>query len=142
MGKFFPEPGPDGPVSGDQENQQDNAGDSGKDEEGSRGCEPRDANRTNYQICYELAGVVGIDPRPFTLRKMVWMSDGRERSEWNRTALLVVKIHNAHISKESDAIEFHDVHPYLTIASKINEQKEPTREQLALLERACNSGCR
>lgn len=80
--------------------------------------------------------MIGIDPRPFTLRKIIWMAEGKERSEWNRAASIMVKIHNAHIVKVADAIKFEDVHPYF-IASRIkDQQRDPTEGELMMLEKA------
>lgn len=39
--------------------------------------------------CWELAGVVGIDPRPFSYRELYRMWVGRERAEWDRAAVLM-----------------------------------------------------
>ncbi|VTR92819.1 unnamed protein product [Gemmata massiliana] len=31
------------------------------------------------RVCYELAGIVGVDPARLTLRKLAWMAAGRKR---------------------------------------------------------------
>ncbi len=31
-------------------------------------------------MCYELAGIVGVDPARLTLRKLVWMANARKRN--------------------------------------------------------------
>lgn len=36
----------------------------------------------------------GVDPGPFTLRELAWMADGRERSQWWRTASLLALTYN------------------------------------------------
>lgn len=42
-----------------------------------------------------MAGVVGIDPGPLTLRELFWMADGRRRDAWDRTANLIAALFNA-----------------------------------------------
>ena len=32
---------------------------------------------------------MGIDPRPFSMRELVWMATGRSRAEWTRTIAVV-----------------------------------------------------
>jgi hypothetical protein len=46
-------------------------------------------------MIYELAGVVGIDPGPLTLRELFWMVDGRRRDAWDRTAAQIAALFNA-----------------------------------------------
>ena len=137
MGAFFPEPGSEGLGRKDQEDGESDSGGSGGDGEGDQEDDLRESSISNYRTCYELAGVIGVNPRPFTLRKLLWMAEAKERSEWNRAASLMVKIHNAHIAKQSDAIGFKDVHPYF-IAEKIKEQRnrEPTEGELTMLRNA------
>ena len=36
------------------------------------------------EFIYETAGVVGIDPRPFTFRELTLMRTGKEKEEWER----------------------------------------------------------
>ena len=67
------------------------------------------------------------------------MSDGRERSEWNRTAPVLVKLHNTHITNKDDAIKFEDVHPYFIVEQLKEQQKKleegPSEAQMAMLQR-------
>ncbi len=41
-----------------------------------------------YWYCWELAGIVGVDPGPRTLAELMAMAKGRQRAEWERTAQL------------------------------------------------------
>ena len=43
---------------------------------------------------FKLAGIVGIDPRPFTLAELVAMHDERQAAEYDRTAAIVATCHN------------------------------------------------
>lgn len=33
--------------------------------------------------------MAGLDPRPFSLRHLVWLATGRSRAEWSRTVAVV-----------------------------------------------------
>lgn len=45
------------------------------------------------RLSWELAGAVGIDPRPYTMRQLVQMVRGRERLTWNQFAAVVFGNH-------------------------------------------------
>ena len=45
---------------------------------------------------WELAGIVGVDPGPLTLRELLWMYAGRRREEWVHTAHLLTLTANCH----------------------------------------------
>jgi hypothetical protein len=47
-------------------------------------------------LIYQLAGMVGVDPAPLTLRELLWMADGKGRDEWARTALVCSILANCH----------------------------------------------
>lgn len=115
MGGFFPEPRQEGPSRGDEKDERaDSRGYGG----GSRGDQeshlllPEGHPRNNREVAYCAAGIVGIDPKPFTLRELLWMKDAKERSDWDKAAMVVAKIHNVNAAKSSDCIQFADVHPY------------------------------
>ncbi len=44
---------------------------------------------------WELAGAVGLDPRPCTLRQLLWAYQGRARFEWSHTSALWAPLVNA-----------------------------------------------
>jgi hypothetical protein len=68
-----------------------------------------------WQTVYEFAGIIGIEPDPFTLRELTWMAEGRMRERWNHTSLLWAAIAepNRDRKKRSRPFEPADVHPYL-----------------------------
>ena len=37
----------------------------------------------------EFAGILGVNPNPFTLRKLVWMIENKGKFEWSQTASLI-----------------------------------------------------
>ena len=38
--------------------------------------------------------MIPVDPRPFTLRELLWMADGAQRSEWSRTSAMMAHLAN------------------------------------------------
>jgi len=62
------------------------------------------------------------------------MAEARERSEWNRTSVLVAKLHNVNQIKRSDLISFEDVHPFHI--QRHVKKAEPTRADLIMLKSA------
>ena len=66
------------------------------------------------RLCFELAGIAGIDPRPLTLRQINWMADGRRIDEWNRTSLQCVLFANANRDpKKTRPFTLATFHPYI-----------------------------
>jgi len=64
-------------------------------------------------LIYELAGVLGINPDPFTLRELLWMAEGKGRENWNHTAALLATMINIMRSKGRPAIKPSELNPYL-----------------------------
>lgn len=46
-----------------------------------------------------MAGYVGVDPRPFTLRKLFWMYDGKHDVEDGNTRSIMAAVYNT-VSKK------------------------------------------
>jgi len=64
-------------------------------------------------LIYELAGIVGINPDPFTLRELLWMAEGKGRENWNHTASILALIFNVNRdSKKHHAARPSDFNPY------------------------------
>jgi len=62
------------------------------------------------------------------------MAEAHERSEWNRAAVLIAKVHNVNQVRRSDLIGFEDVHPHFL--RKREDKSEPTVADLAMLKSA------
>jgi hypothetical protein len=45
-------------------------------------------------LIYELAGIVGVDPGPLTLRELAIMAEARQRAAWNHTSVLLATLVN------------------------------------------------
>jgi hypothetical protein len=60
-----------------------------------------------WQSVRRLAGVAGVSPGPHTLRELVDMAEGRERSEWRRTAQVLALLYNAHFKGDKTPEDFY-----------------------------------
>ena len=59
-----------------------------------------------------MAGIIGLNPGPFTLRELVWMADGHQTEAWNHTAALLAMLANTHRDpKKTRAFKPSDFHP-------------------------------
>jgi len=59
------------------------------------------------------------------------MAEAKERTEWNRFASLIVKVHNINQTSRSGLINFEQVHPFYS-ASTLRKHSEPTEADLAM----------
>ena len=55
-----------------------------------------------------------IDPRPFTLRQLTWMSEGRDQHIWCIASAVMCVIHNSHCDSKSKTRTPDDFNPTLT----------------------------
>ena len=46
-------------------------------------------------MIWQLAGLLGVDPGPLTLRELVWMAEARLQAEWAQTSSVMALIANA-----------------------------------------------
>lgn len=46
-------------------------------------------------MIWEIAGVVGVNPLPFTLRELMWMARSREENVWTKVSHLMASALNA-----------------------------------------------
>lgn len=61
----------------------------------------------------ELAGIIGIDPGPFTLRQLVVMAEAKSRQAWNHTSAILAMLANVHRdAKKQRALRPADFHPH------------------------------
>jgi hypothetical protein len=60
-----------------------------------------------------LAGRLGIDPGPWTLRELVAMDEARDIDRWNHTSMLCALVANVHRNKKKRSKPFapSDFHP-------------------------------
>lgn len=59
-----------------------------------------------------------IDPDPFTLRELVWMSNGFQQDRWIHTTQMICAIANANRSSKDKAVKFEDVYPFPEVLKK------------------------
>jgi hypothetical protein len=71
----------------------------------------------------ELAGIVGVNPEPFTLRELCNMAQGRNRAEWSRTAYIAATIINSNpFRKSTRPVQPCELNPY---AQQEQQDKKP-----------------
>ena len=63
-------------------------------------------------MIYQIAGAVGVDPGPLTIRELLEMSEGRSRSLWGHTSAIVATILNVNRSKGKAPIRPDAVNPW------------------------------
>ena len=59
-----------------------------------------------------MAGVLGLDYRPFSYRALAVMYQAQQLETWDHTAVIVAKIHNANCTKKSQLVKPATEHPY------------------------------
>ena len=63
-------------------------------------------------VC-EFAGILGVNPDPFTLRELVWMVEGRGKFEWSQTAsLMALAVNLMRDPKKGKAASPADFNPF------------------------------
>lgn len=64
-----------------------------------------------WDLIWQCAGIVGIDPGPFTLRELALMAETKRKADWERTASLIAHTLNLWSKKKykpSDFFNFND----------------------------------
>ncbi len=82
-------------------------------------------------MIYKVAGALGLDPRPYSLRELFWLFEGRDRQQWMHTAAI-----NATLSASSGAknVRIENFHPYMQ-DSKLKNLKKRALELKARKEK-------
>jgi len=77
-----------------------------------------------WSLGYELAGIIGVHPRDWSLRELFDAVRGRRREEWNHTCAVLAQLTEIHRdpkkrSRPYDASEFHPMRekPQVPIAT-------------------------
>ena len=65
-----------------------------------------------YQYIWQLAGIVGLDPRPLTLRQLLYMVEGKRANDWQMVSAVMALIFNCHKSNETKPREPKDFNPF------------------------------
>lgn len=58
-------------------------------------------------MIFRLAGIIGIDPGPRTLRELVWMADAKRSEAWDHTAELLALVANIFSKNKIKSSAFH-----------------------------------
>ena len=69
--------------------------------------------RSIWETIFQYAGIIGIDPSPFTVRELDWMVQGRGEFEWSMTAHQMALQINMNRRKGSPAIVPSDLNPFV-----------------------------
>jgi hypothetical protein len=65
------------------------------------------------QLVWQLAGIVGVEPGPLTLRELALMADGRQRAAWGHTSSVLAMLANVNRDpKKSRRFRPSDFDPY------------------------------
>lgn len=65
---------------------------------------------------WEMAGIVGLHPGPFTLRELVLLARGRQRESWNRFAPLIAA--TANIMRTGEQVDPNTINPFVRRATQ------------------------
>ncbi len=84
-----------------------------------------------------MAGAVGVDPRPLTVRELLWMAEGHGRDAWGRLSVLCALVGNAHRDpKRGRALRPSDFDPFWQKGREPGEVIEVNRETIGRLREA------
>lgn len=89
-----------------------------------------------FQVVYELAGIAGVVPDSLTLRELMIMAEGRQRSQWNQTASILAIIANVNRDEKKRSTPFSpsEFNPYSD--AKQDEPKTVTTEEWSEIGKA------
>ena len=65
-----------------------------------------------WRLVYQIAGAVGVDPGPLTIRELVDMSEGKSRSLWAHTSAQLAMLANVNRRKGQRAIRPEELDPW------------------------------
>ena len=66
------------------------------------------------RLVWQLAGVLGLDPGPFTLRELLVMGEARSQQAWGHTSALLAMLANVHRdAKKTRPYKPADFNPHL-----------------------------
>jgi len=84
----------------------------------------------------QIAGVVGVDPGPLTLRELLWMHESRVRDQWNHTSSILALTANCHRDpKKTASFAPQDFHP-LEKPRSVRRGQRITANNIGLLKAA------
>ncbi len=84
-----------------------------------------------WQLVFELAGIIGVNPDPLTLRHLQWMAVGRQSVAWDHTCSIMSAIINR--GRKSHLVRPNQLHP-MRRKQVSNFDSETIREYSAALK--------
>lgn len=74
-----------------------------------------------------MAAIVGLDPWPYSLRELIWMSEAKQTESWNHTATMLATIENCAMTKKRRPTQPADRHPFAKRAPRKLSRAESLR---------------
>ena len=79
---------------------------------------------------------MGVNPEPLTLRELLWMHEGQQRTAWDHTTWIVAKLHNVNVAKKRDRIEPGQINPYRKHKTHRDDAVVITNENVQVMRKA------
>lgn len=87
-----------------------------------------------------MAGAVGVDPSPMTLRALLWMAEGRSRSQWSMVGMICAVVGNMFRDpRRSRALKPDDFSPWAAAVRRSSEAAIVTPEEWDMVRVALES---
>lgn len=84
------------------------------------------------KIAFQYAGILGVDPRPFTLRELALMVDGRGLFEWGQVSQILAMICNIYRKPGTPAVDALKLNPFFNYEEKQRREKVQLNRQESL----------
>lgn len=69
-------------------------------------------------MIYQLAGILKMDPSPFTVRELLIMAEAARRDAWDRLSVLLSLVYNAHRGPKAPYLAPEAFNPYTVQTAK------------------------
>ena len=89
-----------------------------------------------WKLIYQLAGIVGVDPGPFTLAELIDMVDGRQRDDWERHSALLCLIAIANRGSKQKEFKPQEFNPFAV--KRKPQHIQLNKKNMHLLKKALN----
>ena len=84
-------------------------------------------------MIYQIAGAIGVDPGPLTIRELLEMTEGRSRSLWGHTSAVIATILNVNRPKGKAPIRPEAVNPWQNREPR-GQRIRITKDNIAVLK--------
>lgn len=80
----------------------------------------------------QCAGIIGIDPEPFTLRSLLRMADARQRTAWDKLSWLAAIVVNCQRTAKDRMFKPSELNPYTAEQTKKADKLSDVRALAAM----------